>query len=442
MNEKGEITDFILDLRDAILKDIPTNPDWAESIATNVLNAVVGEHICTTTQIGELNTNLIFTEIGPSGLANKTTPLKYFAHPILSRFKEITGIDLFRCSRFTIEAMIKEFAENPRGIIIRDEFSSVFKEANKGYIGDILEFISEIYDGTTQKRITKSGGLDFVKDIHISILTATTPYIYSVMDTKFFVQGTGNRMLFTISDQIEPKKIDKNFEYPANIIERTERIDIFVNKLVDIFNNFKDGKFNGVIMSNKLIDFKNEMSIACSEATKKDNDTDARYFSRMAEMAYKLATVKGVSHENAHPIPYEGFKGYPITADDVDWAIAKTKRHILYYQKMCSQWKIVPDSYKFKTDVEAMDYLKQVLQIAGRPLTTAEFSKASHMFWKRFTEITRTMLANGDIVRVDGKGKEVLYTIKSILSTMIASGEIVQLDIEGKETSYVLKPKS
>jgi hypothetical protein len=161
----------------------------------------------------------------------------------------------------------------------------------------------------------------------------------------------------------------------------------------------------------------------------------------MAEMAYKLATLKGVSHENAHPIPYEGFKGYPVNGDDIDWAIAKIRRHIEYYQKMCSQWKIVPDSYKFKTDSEAMDYLKQVLQIANRPLSTAEFSKASHMFWKRFTEITRTMLANGDIVRVNGKGKEILYTIKSIVNTMISNGEIVQLEIEGKETSYELKSK-
>jgi len=54
-------------LKNAILADIPTDPDWAESIAVNVLNAVVGKFVTTTTKYGILNTNLNFLVIGPSG---------------------------------------------------------------------------------------------------------------------------------------------------------------------------------------------------------------------------------------------------------------------------------------------------------------------------------------------------------------------------------------
>jgi len=57
--------DFIEDYSNFILQHVPaTNPDWAESVAINVLNAVVGSKIHIWTEIGRLYTNLFFLNIG------------------------------------------------------------------------------------------------------------------------------------------------------------------------------------------------------------------------------------------------------------------------------------------------------------------------------------------------------------------------------------------
>jgi len=192
---------FIEDYTKLMVERIPTNRHWLESVAVNVFNTILGTSVRADTKLGRLNTNLFFMCIGPSGIAHKSVPLKYYAIPTLTDYgqrieeyinkgvqdkKLWTKVRPIMPSRFSVEGMIEYLAkEQSQGIAIRDEFSSLFKERSKSYIADILGFLSELYDGVIQKRYTKSYKLEEPKNVCVNLLAATTPYIYSIMDLSF-----------------------------------------------------------------------------------------------------------------------------------------------------------------------------------------------------------------------------------------------------------------
>lgn len=231
---------FVEDYRDFILEHVPTNKDWAESVAINVFNTVLGKDIEIHTQIGKLNTNLFFLCIGPSGLAQKTNPLKYYALPTLTRYGEETQLEPILPSRFSVEGMIEYLSTTQSvGIIIRDEFSSVFKDKGKSYIADILEFFSELYDGLLQKRYTRKAKLEHTANVCVSLLGATPPYVFTLMDLNFFVQGTGNRILYILTKATDPEKTDRRFFWGKDQYTVDEELENYVQRLVKFRKNLQ-----------------------------------------------------------------------------------------------------------------------------------------------------------------------------------------------------------
>jgi len=91
---------FIDNLKTAILNDIPTSPKWAEAIAMTV-QATVLSKMKISTRIGPLPLNVWHLMIGPSGLAYKTTPFKYFVYPILVEVSKLINIYYARTNKTT-----------------------------------------------------------------------------------------------------------------------------------------------------------------------------------------------------------------------------------------------------------------------------------------------------------------------------------------------------
>ena len=145
---------WIEDYRDFLVQQTGTDTIWAESIATSILSTVLGSRRYLYTKQGAIKMNLFFLYIGPSGLARKSLPMTNFGQPLIDKYDELMGYtsmtppkrtELPR--RFSLEGMITYLnEENQEGLLWKDEFTSMFKEANKEYMSGLIEFVSELVD--------------------------------------------------------------------------------------------------------------------------------------------------------------------------------------------------------------------------------------------------------------------------------------------------------
>jgi hypothetical protein len=77
----------------------------------------------------------------------KSLPMYKYVIPTLESVSEKVGVALILPSRYSIEGMIDWLANKcPQGGLIDDEFTAVFKEQNKGYLSDGMEFLSELHE--------------------------------------------------------------------------------------------------------------------------------------------------------------------------------------------------------------------------------------------------------------------------------------------------------
>lgn len=196
--------DFVEDLKSNMLKVMPdASPLWCEFCAIAPLATILHD-----AQIIEqerpMNLNLFMMMVAPPGI-KKSLPMFSFTYPIIRRLCDDIDMNLLIPERYTVEGMISYVnaggvggvQRRDVGLIIRDEFSGLFKQLRKvDWQSDGVEFISEMYDGTYKGRTTVSHGYQRLENFYVSMLTATTPYFLSMMDNEFFIQGTGNRFMY------------------------------------------------------------------------------------------------------------------------------------------------------------------------------------------------------------------------------------------------------
>ena len=114
--------DFIAQVADFISITTMTSQSWAECIATSMLSTVMGSERYISDKKGKLNLNVWFLMIGPSGIGQKTTPLKTYLLPILAKTTEKLEdkYPLILPSRYSVERMIGYMDEKNLGAIVRD----------------------------------------------------------------------------------------------------------------------------------------------------------------------------------------------------------------------------------------------------------------------------------------------------------------------------------
>ena len=324
------------------------------------------------TRIGPLNLNVWFMIVGPSGIANKTTPLKYHVRPMIEEMEQLikeSGEEksLFMPSRFSIEGFIEYLAKySDEGIIIRDEFTSAFKDMQKDYLADLAEFLSECYDCSVQKRFTRASKLEQSKQVYVNLLAATTPYLYNILKYDWWYQGLGNRIMFIVQDpQLPHQENPEDFFQKAQGDEQNLR-EIrhnFATQLLAVRKSSTRIIQPSDVDAKALVDFKYEIDQELYRRYEKDQyDILCSYMARMPEMAYKLTALHFLSRKykeipNMHMDLWitDNYTG------DSRWAIAKVCRHFEYFKKMLEVWRHRPETFVAKTmDVQTgtiMDYL-------------------------------------------------------------------------------------
>ena len=101
-------------------------------------------------------------------------------------------------------------SDKPVGIIVGDEYTKTFKGANtKAYLSDNMEDLSRLADCDLGKVGTISRGVEYPEHAYVSFASASTYYMLTLMGDEFFIQGTGNRILWIVDEKREEVDVEK-----------------------------------------------------------------------------------------------------------------------------------------------------------------------------------------------------------------------------------------
>lgn len=382
--KEGE--DLITQVATFICNSTKTSYSWAECVATSMLSTVMGSHRYISNVIGKLPLNLWYMCVGPSGLAKKTVPLKNYLLPIIGRVGQ--GEKLIMPNRFSVEGFIKYFPEDGTGSIIRDEFTGLLKESkSKDYIIDLLEFLSELYDGTVQKRATVTHKVNEIKHCYITFITATTPYIYKIMRPEFYTQGTGNRILIELFDIETMKETSCNPSefFRGRVFDKTR--DDFIYEVASILDDIRKCKVRIFVPDDEAAiewtKFENECSqVAKSSYRRNMYDLHYSYLARSAEMALKLSGIYVISR-NWYRLIEDSPDLLIIEKQDMLRAIDKSKHHYQQFCKMLDQWRSRPEMKVATTLDEQAGAVYDLLHQSHKGLTWSELRNS--LKWDDYT---------------------------------------------------------
>jgi len=405
---------FIGEYADFLLSNVPTSKEWTEDLATSVLSTVLGSERFVSTRIGRLRLNVWHIFVGPSGLSYKTLPLKDYVSKTLIKVGELTGEDVILPSSFSMEGMVEYMSQrHSQGIIIRDEVSTLFKETKgKSYAVDLIEFMSQMYDGTVLKRFTRKAKLEEVLRCYVVFLGATTPYLYDVIEPTVFVQGLGNRILFDLwGGSVKTFNGDELFYDVSSDSDRESRIEGFAEGLADL--SAMEGYFLSPEpdkASKRLAEFKANKDLKANTLYKEDpSDLRSSYLVRAGEMAIKLSGLHAVSR-SWRGLPKSKIPEIPIMPEDVDWAIAKVERHIESFEEFLTAWMTKPLMAKpisYKLDKEA--FVNAVRKSPDGIITQEELLSALGWYkCNKYYQMRETVLGEGKVRRLTEEEIEAL----------------------------------
>jgi len=339
------VNGFIESLKGDILESIPSvSPHWAELNAIATLTTILND-VEIVEKEGNLKLNLLILGIGISGIT-KSLPMTGFTYQILKHYNNKCSVDVLLPTRSSVEGFIKYLCEKDEdtdvllhtyGTIIRDEFSGLFSQLRKqGWQSDGMEFISELYDGIAQKRITITHGLHDSDNIYCNMISCSTYHFVNNMDAEFFTQGTGNRILWEHMDinKYQISEIDQS-DYFSMDWDKTHNITY--EKYSDLLINIKQANITKLYVNTTdgagelWAKYRYKCDKQWKELAVKDTlGWDFHYIKRKAELVLKISGIYAIS-DLAPQIKIEDGKvvspsrktldSFPIRKKDMEKAI-------------------------------------------------------------------------------------------------------------------------
>jgi len=379
---------------------VETHPDWIETLATAIVSLQCGPERFILNNFGKLYATIGAIMIAPSRLGVKTVPLKA-AREIVKKLEDrlnkhvYESYDLtreeytnrladlnFRLSsrgrgrtpkdlveeqkllenvsvnlkhhlfpeEFTEEHLTSLLTRNPRGVILADEYTRMFKAAKtKDYLSGSMEFLSRLLDCDVPIRGTISRGNERVDNPFVSFVSATTPVILQHMKEDFFLQGTGNRLLWIIVDRfddvidLESEEADNKINEQINeapffwdVIDEEKR----EKELDNILNHLE--RIRRLPTGAVMLDFESGIALDRNRISRFERgkalynedviDARASLIAGLSEIEMKLALIHCVGRyavlDNIETTQME------INMEDYEWAEAKILRHYEHFKKM------------------------------------------------------------------------------------------------------------
>ena len=353
-----ETSDFVEELQKQIMGDIPyTSSYWAEDIAISLLSTV-SSNLQFSTKIGRVTSNVWFMAIAQSARGYKSPPLNYFLRPITKQMEIDSGNLKWRLSlpsSFSMEGMTEFLTKNSKGIIINDEMSQLFKATQgKGYTVSLMEFLDKLFDGIVEPRYTRQYKLEELPDgAYVSLVGATTPTIYHVLDYDTFTSGFGMRFLYELWEPSTEISYSQEQLFGIKNEARPELFKKYSILLSGIFEKKNiDAKAEPNVL-NLFTKYRQELENKAREEEIKHNQEMANYIEKVSIYLFKLAPLFALSRQ-IEPISEAKDEAVvlQIEEDDVIRAYSKILRHVDNFQKVLSSWNI----YKNSKQVAIQDY--------------------------------------------------------------------------------------
>ncbi|RLI78248.1 hypothetical protein DRP05_07720 [Archaeoglobales archaeon] len=256
---------------------------------------------------------------------------------LLLRHKEETGEKLTLPFHATSEAMIEHLSrDNKIGVIVKDEATTILKNARKQYGADYYEMMSKLYDGSYYERRTRKAGLEIVpSDTYVNMIAATTPYIYKVLEEEFFTQGLGNRILYVLwNGETE----DSEGIFDVDIKNYDSKDADILNKLRTLREKCENVRTTIPLKESEstLTKWRDKISRIVEKFYNEGKLIEQSYYGRMWEMLVKLAALHSIARWYNNP---KANVAFVIEEKDTQWAIDKTIKYIKNFHRLLEEWR-------------------------------------------------------------------------------------------------------
>ena len=412
--------------------------------------------------------------LGGSGIAFKTVPLKKYVRPIIAGLTKLTNeevaksynmgldeyedrvraskqaltherktkewrterallnrikyhmVDYLALERFTTEKLTNWLVEYPQGMIVGDEFSKTFKGVkNKEYLSDNMEDLSRLADCDLGKVGTISRGVEYPEHAYVSFVSASTYYMLTLMGDDFFIQGTGNRILWIVDEKREEVDIEKEvllakfFWNPEDEVSFRHLLDNLVGKLANI-RKLPEGVV--MLTFDASIELDRYRLQKYNEAVRISNinplDKDGNLIARLAQSAMRLAGIHCIGRYAWEYDPEDPISKMEISKEDAQWAIAKAERHYNHYKRMYDLVPAIKRSLtkNYTNDHEQILYLLPKIDEEGNKTTFAQIMRKTGWKTKDTQEILEAMVVTGKLTMYNeikaGKKKQLITLYK------------------------------
>ena len=395
------------------------DPNWAEDIATMTVSLFSYNSVAMT-KLGSIRPNLAYLYLAESGFF-KSLPIKHFLRPFLSFIKREYSLDLWAPSSFSMEGLVEYFRnkELKVGIMIRDECSTLFKDSMKKYGADILEFMTELYDGATKKRYTRTFKLEEIDDVYFCFLGMSTEYLLSLINEDYLEQGFFNRLLYDIREN-EPAPWDpEEFDFP---IEDREKEQEFYRDIAEKLLALEKYRY-GIINDPKYI---SAIATGCHKAAAKflkRKERKYRYFAsyvtRVHEHTIKLAMIRALGRIAIRPHSKTETDTFPILRSDLEWAYNKMRRHLRMFQKFIERWEFRKLYKRYEQEETEAKHILKIIKEHGGKISRSELYKHTAIRNRRKLDEVITYLLDAGyieaIIEPTGGRNRIVYQLKEAI---------------------------
>lgn len=472
IGRKVELTSsgLVRELANFMSEGVDSHPDWCESLAVAIVGMMIGKDRYMMNNFGKVRGNLFFLMVGASGLSFKSVPLLKVVRPLLKRLTtsvnedvladagitkeqfdakkatvnkadskekqkdewkkekaqldeiEKSMVDFQTPQAFTSELLTTFLSKFPQGMICGDEYTKMFKGTmKKDYLTDNMEDLSRMYDCDMEKRGTQTRGVEHPENAYVSFTSASTYYLLTLMTDDFFLQGTGNRILWILDEEMQIKNIQEEegkFFWDAN------KEIAFENKMKEIVEHLMNIRYlpegiimpdmaAGIILDRYRLEMYNE---AVNKINKNLLDKDANLVSRLAQNAMKLALVHALGRYAQDERNTYQLQDLIVNEEDANWAVAKTRKHFAYYIRM---WELASTiktgSIKsYLTDQERTIYIAKKVIKRGEKFTARILRQQTGWSKEDCQRLIDTMIANNQLVyreTISGNNKFGYYEV-------------------------------
>lgn len=232
------------------ITDAPTQ--YHQAGAFVILSALLSGSIVLPTSFGNIRPNLWFMLLGTTTITRKTTAM----NTAMELLYEIDEEALFATDS-TVEGMLVGLRDRPRqsSIFKRDEFSGLLEAiAHRDYMAGFAEQLTQLYDGTTIKRLLRKEVIHLIDPIFIMFVSGIKEKTQSLITEELVMGGFIPRFIMITA---KPDLDSLRDVGPPRELSNEVR-DYIKNEFIDIRNHYNNNvhvKRNGAGIGHLQTDF-------------------------------------------------------------------------------------------------------------------------------------------------------------------------------------------